>query len=65
VCSLKFAVVVQPGIGAGAVVAESEEPVPTPAPPLTIKLPDGIAARAVAPPFTASKPPTTSAATES
>jgi hypothetical protein len=55
-----FGVVVQPGVGTGAVVEESEEPVPDSALPLTIRFPAGTAARAPAP-CTPSQPAATAA----
>jgi hypothetical protein len=44
-----FGVVVHPGIGTGAVVDESDEPVPDSALPLTSRLPGGTAAGAALP----------------
>ena len=63
-CSVKFVVLVQPGIGTGAVVTESDEPVPTSAPPLTIRLPDGTVARAVAPVLASTEHATSTATNE-
>ena len=61
VCSVRFVLLVQPGIGTGAVVTASDEPFRLRAPPLTIRLPDGTAARAVALLVTTTKPATSTA----
>jgi hypothetical protein len=59
-----FGVVVHPGIGTGAVVEESDEPVPDSAFPLTIKFPAGTAARAGAP-YAPSQPAASAATNDS